>query len=105
MRHSGSSNLIEPDLEIEKTIRCLLKEKREREAEMANNEEHKALRDYVVQFTSVATSYIIKQTIQANNFELKICVIQLVQKTCQFGGGFDEDSNEYIKNFLENCDT
>jgi len=39
---------------------------------MANNEDRKALRDYVVQSTSAATSCIIKPTIQDNNFELKI---------------------------------
>ena len=29
----------------------------------------------------------------------------MVQNTCQFGGGPDEDPNEYIKSFLEICDT
>ena len=72
---------------------------------MLNNEEHKALRDYTVQFTSAKKSRIIKLTIQANNFELKTSVIQSVQNTCQFGGGPDEDPNEYNKNFLEICDT
>jgi len=72
----------ELDLEIERTIRRLLKEKREREMEMANNEERKALRDYTIQSTSTATSCIIKPTIQANNFELRTSIIQLVQKMC-----------------------
>ena len=72
MLQSGSSNLIESDPEIKRTIRRLLKAKREQEAKMANNEDRKALRDYVVQSTSAATSCIIKPTIQDNNFELKI---------------------------------
>ena len=58
-----------------------------------------------MQYTSTATSCIIKLTIQANNFELKTDVIQLVQNTCQFGGGPDEDPNEYIKNFLKIYET
>jgi len=77
MPSSGSSDLLEPDLNIKRTIKRLLKEKRDREATMANTEECKALRDYVVQSTSAATSCIIKQTIQANNFKLRASVIQL----------------------------
>jgi len=49
MRRSESSYQIEPGPEIERTRRLLLKEKREREVETVNNEEHKALKDYVVQ--------------------------------------------------------
>jgi len=52
--------------------------KRDREAEMANNEERKALRDYALLSTSTTTSCIIKLTIQANNFELRPGMIQLV---------------------------
>ena len=101
---SRNSDLIEPNLEIERTIRLLLKKKREQEAKMENNEDHKALRDYAVQSALAATSCIIKPTIQANNFELKTGVIQLVQNTCQFGGGLDEDPNKHIKNFSKICD-
>ena len=72
---------------------------------MTNNEEHKVLRDYAVKSTSTAKSCIIKPTIQDNNSELRIGVTQLVKNTCQFRGGHDEDPNEYIKNFLEICDT
>ena len=105
MRSSKSFDLLEPDPEIEKIIRRLLKEMRDREAMMALIEERKALRDYVVQSTSAAISCIIKPTIQANNFKLRTGVIQLVQNTCQFGGRPDEDPNEYIKSFLEISDT
>ena len=95
--------MIEPDPVIERIIRHLLTKKRKREVEMVNNEECKALRDYVVQSTLATTSCIIKNTIQANNFELRTGVIQLLQNMCQFGGGLDEASNEYIKNFLKIC--
>jgi len=43
MRDSGSSELVEPDPKIKRTIRRLLKEKRNQEAKMANTEECKAL--------------------------------------------------------------
>jgi len=74
---------------------------------MANTEKCKALRDYDVQSTTAATSCIIKPTIAANtlSWDRKIGEIQLVQNTCQFGGEFDEDANEYIKSFLEICET
>ena len=39
MRHFESFDLIKPDPDIERTIRRLLKEKREQEVEMANNKE------------------------------------------------------------------
>ena len=98
MRSSESSDPLEPDPEIERTIRRLLKEKRDYGATTANTEKRKTLQDYIVQSTSAATSCIIKPIIETYNFELKAGVIQLVQNTCQFRGGPDED--EYIKSFL-----
>ena len=38
-------------------------------------------------------------TIQANNFELKPALIQMVQVN-QFGGGATEDPHDHITNFL-----
>jgi len=49
----------------------LLKEKKDREAAMAGEEERKALRDYVVPSLTGAISCIVLPTIQANNLELK----------------------------------
>ena len=70
MLRSRSFDLIKPNLEIERTIRRLLKKKREQEADMVNNEECKALGEYAMQSTLVATSCIIKPTIQANCWNL-----------------------------------
>jgi len=42
---------------------------------------------------------------QANNFELKPGLIQMLQHTCQFGGFSHDDPNEYISSFLEIRDT
>ena len=70
---------------------------------MANHDERKILRDYVVPFLTAATSCIMPPTIQANNFELKSGLIQIVQHTGQFGGLTNDDPNEYIASSLEIC--
>ena len=72
---------------------------------MAEQNERKALRDYVVPSLTGANSCIITPIIQANNFKLKPGLIQMVQHTCQFGGFQYDDPNEHISSFLEICDT
>ena len=42
---------------------------------------------------------------RAKNFELKSAIIQMVQKSMQFGGLLSDDLNAHITNFLEICDT
>ena len=71
MRHSRSAELIEPDPEIDRTFRRLLKERRDQEKAMADQNERKALRDYDVPSLTRANLCIIAPIIQANNFELK----------------------------------
>ena len=70
MRRSRSIELLEPDSEIDRTFRRLLKEKRDREKVMKDQNKKKALRDYVVPSLTAANSCIIVPIIQANNFEL-----------------------------------
>ena len=72
---------------------------------MEDQNERKALRDYTVPSLTGANSYIIAPTIQANNFELKPGLVQMVQHTCQFRGFPHDDPNEHISSFLEICDT
>ncbi|KAF7821937.1 uncharacterized protein G2W53_027392 [Senna tora] len=48
---------------------------------------------------------IRRSSIQANNFEIKLATIQLLQANGQFGGSLVEDPNNHILNFLEICDT
>ena len=43
--------------------------------------------------------------IQANNFEIKLAFIQMIQSLVQFGGLANDDPNLDIANFLEICDT
>ena len=47
---------------------------------------------------------IRRQTIDANNFELKPSLISMVQQQ-QFGGHPSEDQNGRLSNLLELCDT
>ncbi|XP_075640377.1 uncharacterized protein LOC142612142 [Castanea sativa] len=69
------------------------------------DQEQKALRDYATPSVNGATSSIRRPTIQANNFEIKPAIIQMIQQTVQFGGLSQEDPNVHIANFLEICDT
>ena len=110
MHRSRSVDLLPLDLEIERTLRQLRRENREREevsqVEMVNDENNRALgapralRDYTVPI--VAGSAIKRLTIQANNFELKPSLIQMVQAN-QFGGHPNESPDDHIAVFLQYC--
>ena len=52
-----------------------------------------------------ATSSIRRPAIQANNFEIKPAIIQMIQLTVQFRRLSQLDPNVHIANFLEICDT
>ena len=96
------------DPEIERTLRQLKKEqKKEANTSLSNmaDQEQKALRDYAMPSVNGATSSIRRPAIQANNFEIKPAIIQMIQQTIQFGGLSQEDPNVHIANFLEICDT
>ena len=52
-----------------------------------------------------ARQSITRPTIEANNFEIKPALLQMIQSTVQFYGMLNEDPNDHIANFLEICDT
>ena len=60
------------------------------------DQEQKALRDYDMPSVNGATSSIRRQAIQANNFEIKPAIIQMIQQTVQFEGLSQEDPNVHI---------
>ncbi|KAL9448338.1 hypothetical protein AB3S75_015755 [Citrus x aurantiifolia] len=87
MRCSRSFDLLHFDPEIERTCRGLNKERREALQEqqlimadeaLHGNEDARSLRDYVVPTVNGARSSIARPTIQANNFEIKPAIIQMI---------------------------
>ncbi|KAL5554412.1 hypothetical protein UlMin_041813 [Ulmus minor] len=64
---------------------------------------NRALKDYSI--PNVGISSIQRPPIQANNFEIKPAIIQMIQNSVQFGGLPNDDPNLHIANFLEICDT
>ncbi|GAV80946.1 hypothetical protein CFOL_v3_24405 [Cephalotus follicularis] len=75
------------------------------EEDQAEVKAYRALRDYVVPSINGATSSILRTPIQANNFEIKPSIIQMIQQSVQLGGLPNDDLNIHITNFLEICDT
>ncbi|KAL5569770.1 hypothetical protein UlMin_026345 [Ulmus minor] len=64
---------------------------------------NKALKENSI--SEVGVSSIQRPPIQANNFEIKPAIIQMIQSLVQFGGLPNDDQNLHIANFLEICDT
>ena len=97
------------NLEIERTCRRLRKMAARRDGNMGEevNEEvaPRSLRDYARPSLDGAGSSIRRPPVQANNFEIKPAIIQMIQNTVQFGSLAHEDPNSHLANFLEICDT
>ena len=69
------------DPEIERTLRQLKKEKKkEANTSLSNmaDQAQKALRDYAMPSVNGAISSIRRPAIQANNFEIKPAIIQMI---------------------------
>ncbi|KAH9734901.1 hypothetical protein KPL71_017554 [Citrus sinensis] len=114
MRRSRSFDLLPFDREIERTCRRLNRERREALQEqqliivdeaLHGNEDARPLRDYIVPTVNGARSSIARPAVQANNFEIKPAIIQMIQTSVQFAGMPNDNSNAHIANFLEICDT
>ncbi|XP_017416468.2 uncharacterized protein LOC108327255 [Vigna angularis] len=64
----------------------------------------KTLRDYSMPNPNSYQGSIVRPPIQANNFEIKPALLQVIQQN-QFGGANSEDPNSHLENFLAICDT
>ncbi|XP_022858334.1 uncharacterized protein LOC111379224 [Olea europaea var. sylvestris] len=99
-------------LEIEKIAKRMRKKKREARKNsntMADNEngrrDTRALRDFALLQVTRINSVIRKPSIAANNFEIQLAILQMIQTSIQFHGFPSDDPNAHIASFLEVCDT
>ncbi|GKV49749.1 hypothetical protein SLEP1_g56483 [Rubroshorea leprosula] len=107
MTHSSGGDLVPFDQEIERTFREFLREKKQNimaeEGEGQNNA--RTLGSYATSSLEGIASSIRRPAIQANNFEIKPAIIQMIQQTVQFSGLPNENPYLHIASFLEICDT
>lgn len=61
----------------------------------------RALRDYVAPIFDENMSSILRMTLTANNFEIKLAFITMIQMPIQFGSHPSDDSHVHINNFME----
>ncbi|XP_058733173.1 uncharacterized protein LOC131604769 [Vicia villosa] len=95
----GDEPILLFDLEIEKTIR------RNRAKNRTVGENPRiTLRDYFTPSTNITTS-IVNPPVEANNFELKPGLIQMVQNSTMFRGALTKDPNAHLKNFVRVSDS
>lgn len=67
-------------------------------------EQQKTLRDIVILNGQGFNSSIARPTVEANNFEIKLALLQIIQQN-QFGGSPSEGPYTHLMIFLEYCDT
>ena len=107
---SQGINLEKINPEIEKSCKKNRKEKREKDKQkMAENQAEQPARNRVLHEYTMPTlgdthNSIVRPTVDANNFEIKPAIIQMVSQF-QFGGLPSEDPNAHLAQFLEICDT
>ena len=110
--HTRSKGLISEEInpKIEKACKKNRKEKREKDKQImvedqaAQQARNRALQKYTMPTPGDNMSSIVRPTVDANNFEIKPAIIQMVSQF-QFGGLPSEDPNAHLAQFLEICDT
>ncbi|KAK1429674.1 hypothetical protein QVD17_11888 [Tagetes erecta] len=75
------------------------------ELNMADPDDERTISDFGKPSVGGLESSIARPNIQANNFEIKSSIIQMVQNTVQFDGKDHEDPNIHLAEFLEICAT
>ena len=103
------------DPEIEQTIKNLRAETRRKRMEREGQEErreeepltvldNRTLMDYLAPANQTVRNAISIPTIEANNFEMRVPLIQMMQ-SIQFGGIPGEDPHMHIRKFLQLANT
>ncbi|KAL3503959.1 hypothetical protein ACH5RR_033800 [Cinchona calisaya] len=69
------------------------------------NRNGRPLREYALPNFDGANSSIARMPVQANNFEIKLALIQMLQAHAMFRGGPNEDPYTRLMNFEEVLDT
>ena len=69
------------------------------------NPHEMSLRDYILPSLSGVQPSIQAPRVDANNFELKSTLIQMVQASDQFNRNDDEHPTMHLTNFMELCET
>ena len=107
---SKGGNLEEFNPEIEKSCKKNRKEKREKDRKIMVEDQgvqqarNRALQKYTMPNPGDNLSSIVRPNVDANNFEIKHAIIQMISQF-QFGGLSTEDPNAHLAQFLEICDT
>ena len=109
MWRASSFDLLPFDLEIERTLRRVRKEKRNTTLVMAaeennRNNQQQVLRDYFKHVLNDNYLRIWRLTVNTNNFEFKPLLINMVQQN-QYQGLVHEGPNIDLAMFQEICDT
>ena len=93
--------------EIARHERDLRRERREIMAEEEANQvaPQRTLMEYVRPGFNANQQSVARPPVNANNFEIKPALLQMIQSSVQFYGLSNEDPNAHIANFLEICDT
>ncbi|XP_073133564.1 uncharacterized protein [Henckelia pumila] len=123
IRTRHSKDLVPLDLEIESTLLHIRKSQKQvnlvlesesdedRESdtksdiEMAVGNNNRTVLDLIRLFVDGFGSSIVHHAVEANNFDLKPAIIQMIQLQARFGGATVEDPYAHLKRFLHICGT